>query len=93
MLVQPGDGALDDPALFAQPGAVRALGRGDLRRDVTSAQLAVVDLGPVIPSVLGLSPSHASKRFARFLDRAPRDDLDLEPVTHTDRVGESHVDL
>jgi hypothetical protein len=62
VLVQPGDGALDDPALFAQPGAVRPLGRGDLRRDVTSAQLAVVDLGP----------RSASSRLGRRLGRTRR---------------------
>ena len=34
VLVQPGDRALDDPALAAEPGAVTALGPGDLRLDV-----------------------------------------------------------
>jgi hypothetical protein len=33
VLVQPGDRALDDPALLAEPGAVRRLGSGDPRLD------------------------------------------------------------
>jgi hypothetical protein len=40
VLMQPGDRALDDPALFAEPGAVRRLGSGDLRLDAAAAQLA-----------------------------------------------------
>jgi hypothetical protein len=39
VLVQPGNRALDDPALLAEPGAVRALRPGDPRLDVTAAQL------------------------------------------------------
>jgi hypothetical protein len=39
VLVQPRDRPLDDPALAAKPGAVVALWPGDLRLDVTPAQL------------------------------------------------------
>jgi len=40
VLVQPGDGALDDPALLAEPGTVRALRPGDLRLNAAAVQLA-----------------------------------------------------
>jgi hypothetical protein len=40
VLVHPGDRALDEPSLLAEPGAVRALGSGDLCLDVAAAQLA-----------------------------------------------------
>jgi len=40
VLMQPGDGAFDDPALLAEPGAVRCLGGSDLRLDAAAAQLA-----------------------------------------------------
>ncbi len=39
VLVQPGDRALNDPALFAEPGAVRRLRGGDPRLDATAAEL------------------------------------------------------
>ena len=39
VLVQPGDRALDDPALLAEPGAVPGLRPGDLRLNVAAAQL------------------------------------------------------
>ena len=41
-LVQPGEGALDDPADTAQAGAMGGLAAGDLRADAASAQLAPV---------------------------------------------------
>jgi hypothetical protein len=40
VLVQPGDRALDDPALRPEPGAMLALRPGDLRLDVAPPQLA-----------------------------------------------------
>ncbi len=40
VLVQPGDRAFNDPALLAEPGAVRCLGSGDPRLDAASAELA-----------------------------------------------------
>ena len=39
-LVQPGEGALDDPAVAAEPGAVAAVAARDLRRDAALAELA-----------------------------------------------------
>ena len=41
-VVEPGEGALDDPADTTETGAVSALAAGDLRPDSTSAQLAPV---------------------------------------------------
>ena len=42
VVVQPGEGAFDDPAGAAEPGAVPALATGDLRLDPAGAQLAPV---------------------------------------------------
>jgi hypothetical protein len=47
-VVQPGEGALDDPAGAAEPGAVLGLAACDLRRDPAPAELAPV-LVVVIP--------------------------------------------
>lgn len=47
VLVQPGDCALDDPALFAEPGAVRLLGSWNRGADAAGAQLAAVAAGVV----------------------------------------------
>ena len=41
-VVEPGEGALDDPALAAQPGAVVAAAPRDHRLDAAPAQLAAV---------------------------------------------------
>jgi hypothetical protein len=38
--VQPGDAALDHPAVAAQPGAVGDAAAGDPRRDAAGAELA-----------------------------------------------------
>ena len=51
-LVQPGEGALDDPAGAAEPGAVLGLAAGDLRRDPAPAELAPL-LVVVIPPISG----------------------------------------
>jgi hypothetical protein len=40
VLVQPGDRAFNDPALFAEPRAVPSLRGGDPRLDAVAAQLA-----------------------------------------------------
>ena len=42
VVVQPGERALDHPALDAQPGAVRGLTLGDLRPDPTGAKLGAM---------------------------------------------------
>ena len=39
-VVQPGEGALDDPACASEPGAVRALAAGDIGGDPPLAQLS-----------------------------------------------------
>jgi hypothetical protein len=41
VLVQPRDRPFDDPALFPEPRAMRAVGRRDLRLDAPGSQLAV----------------------------------------------------
>ena len=38
--MEPGEGALDDPADTAEPGAVLALATGDLRCDAAGAEFA-----------------------------------------------------
>jgi hypothetical protein len=42
--VQPGEAALDHPALLAQPGAVRDAAAGDARGDAALPKLAAVDV-------------------------------------------------
>jgi hypothetical protein len=65
VLVQPGDRALDDPALGAKPGAVRCLRRRDPRLDAAAAKLAaafarVVGTVAVQPSRSAARPAAAS---------------------------------
>lgn len=48
VLMQPGDGALDHPALAAQPGAVRTCRPGDPCLDAAAAQFA-----PALAGVVG----------------------------------------
>lgn len=62
VLVQPGDQALDHPALLAQTGAMRALRGRDLGLDSASPQLTVVALGPV--GAIGQQPIRALPRPA-----------------------------
>ena len=52
--VQPGDRALYDPSLPAQPGAVAGAAFGDMRRDAAVAELFAVTLGVVGP--VGVQP-------------------------------------
>jgi hypothetical protein len=47
--VQPGEAALDHPALLAQAGAVRDPAAGDPRSDAAGAQLAAVDVVVLAP--------------------------------------------
>lgn len=42
VVVQPGEGALDDPALRPKPGPVLGVALGDLRRDPTVTQLGAM---------------------------------------------------
>jgi hypothetical protein len=54
-LVQPGEGALDDPADTTEPGAVVGPAAPDLGRDPTAAQLAPVR-GVVVAAIGGKTP-------------------------------------
>ena len=53
-LVQPGEGAFDDPAVAAEPGAVLGAAAGDLRGDAAAAELATVAL--VVVAAVGGHP-------------------------------------
>ena len=58
-LVEPGEGAFDDPAVAAEPGAVLGLAAGDLRGDPASAQLTavlVVVIATICRDSVGPSP-------------------------------------
>ena len=50
VLVEPGDGAFDDPALAAEPGAVAGLEAGDLRFDAALLEF-VEDAVDVVAAV------------------------------------------
>ena len=66
--VQPGEAALDHPALLAQPGAVRDAAAGDPRGDPAGAQLAAVDVvvvaavGEQLPRAAAGPPAPAADR-------------------------------
>jgi hypothetical protein len=62
VVVQPGEGAFDDPADAAEPGAVLGLAAGDLRLDLARAQFApvfVVVVAAVSGDPVGLSSRSA----------------------------------
>jgi hypothetical protein len=50
-VVEPGEGALDDPAGAAEPGAMLGLAACDLRLDPTVSELAAV--GVVVVAAIG----------------------------------------
>ena len=58
VVVQPGEGALDDPAHPTEPGAVLGLATSDLRFDVAGAEFAAVLL--VVVAAVGSDPVRAS---------------------------------
>ena len=61
-LVEPGEGALDDPAGVAESGAVLAVLAGDLRCDPSLTQFAAIGVGVVAAvgeQALGSSPRPA----------------------------------
>src|SRR3954464_12439215 len=66
--VQPGEAALDHPALLAQPGAVRDAAAGDPRSDPAPAQLPAVDV-VVIATVGEQLPRSAAGPAAPAADR------------------------
>jgi hypothetical protein len=91
-LVQPGEGALDDPAGAAEAGAVFGLAAGYLRCDPAFAELVAVR-GVVVASVCGQSlgppsrPADTSANRRHPIDE--RDQLcDVVAVTAGDRPGE-----
>src|SRR5439155_3104058 len=73
VLVQPGDGALDDPTLLAESGAMRGLGSGDLRLDAAPPQLAAA-LARVVGAVAVQLARAPPRTAAASTDRRDRDD-------------------
>ena len=91
-LVEPGEGALDDPAVAAEAGAVLGLAAGDLRGDPELAELAAVFV--VVVAAVGGDPVGSAAWPAGLaadgwdpLDE--RDQLgDVVAVAARDRPGE-----
>jgi hypothetical protein len=91
-VMEPGEGALDDPANAAEPGAVFGLAAGDVGADAASAELA-----PVLVVVVAAVGDDAFGSLARPADLAAhrrhpldqRDQLgDVVAVSAGDRPGE-----
>jgi len=61
VVVEPGGRALDDPALFAEPGAVWCLGSGDLRTGGIASTRGSL---PSSPSFLTRLTTPASSAYA-----------------------------
>lgn len=61
-LVEPGEGAFDDPAVAAEPGAVLVFAPRDLGRDAALAELATVAV--VVVAAIGAEPVRAAARSA-----------------------------
>ena len=91
-LVQPGEGALDDPAGTAEPRAVLGLAAGDLRCDPAFAELAAV--GGVVVAALGGQAFRTATRPANLAAHGgnrveQRDQLgDVMAVAAGERPGE-----
>ena len=92
VLVQPGDRALDDPALLAEPGTVSALRPSDLRLDA-----AATELPAALARVVGAIAEELARPAARPAAVASyrrdcvdeRDHLgDVVPLTAGQRDGE-----
>lgn len=91
-LVEPGEGAFDDPAVAAEAGAVPGLAAGDLRGDAALAQLAAVAVG-VVAAVGGqpVGPLTRPADLAAYRRHAvdQRDQLgDVVAVAAGERPGE-----
>ena len=91
-LVQPGEGALDDPADAAEPGAVLGLAAGDLGLDPSGAEFAPVLV--VVVAAVGGDPLGSAARAADLAAHRrdafdERDQLgDVVAVAAGDRPGE-----
>ena len=91
-LVQPSEGALDDPAVAAEPGAVLGLAAGDLRSDPALAELAA--MGGVVVAAVGGQAFRATARPADLAAHGrhtveQRDQLrDVVAVAARNRPGE-----
>ncbi len=92
VVVEPGDGALDEPAGAAEAGAVGGLAAGDLRFDPAGSELApvlVVVVAAVGSEALGSSPRPADLATN---GRNPLDEWDelgdVVAVAAGDRPGE-----
>ena len=79
-VVQPGEGALDDPADAAQPGAVSGAAPCDLRRDPALAELTAMTVEVV--AAVGADTLGSPTRTA---DRAPHR---RHPVDERDQLGD-----
>ena len=91
-LVEPGEGAFDDPAVAAEPGSVVGASTGDLGRDAAAAELATVAL-EVVAAVgaqpLGASAGPADPSAHRRYPVDQRDQLrDVMAVAAGDCPGE-----
>jgi hypothetical protein len=90
--VQPGEGALDDPAGAAEAGAVFGFAAGDLRCDPALAELAAVGrvvVAAVCGQARGPSPRPADTSAYRRHRIDQRDQLrDVVAVAACDRPGE-----
>jgi hypothetical protein len=91
-LVQPGEGALDDPAETAETGAVLGLAASDLRSDPALAELAALR-GVVVAAVGGQacrSPARPADLAAHGRDTVEQGDQlgDVVAVAARNRPGE-----
>ena len=91
-LVEPGEGAFDDPAVAAQAGAVFGLAAGDLRCDPALAELAavlVVVVAAVSRDSVGPAAWAADLAADRWYPVDERDQLgDVVAVAAGERPGE-----
>jgi len=79
-LVEPGEGALDDPAVSAEAGAVSGLAAGDLGCDAADS-----DEAPVLVVVVAAVGAHDQGAAARPADQA----ADCwHPVDQRDQLGD-----
>ena len=79
-LMEPGEGALDDPAMATEPGAVLRLAAGDLRSDPAPTKLA-----PILVVVVATVGEHAVRPSPRPADTAAHR---WHPVEQRDQLGD-----